>query len=144
MACSDSPSTGIAIERTYPDDSRRDYFRLDLLGILKVCSPAHLHANGTNHNQRIQRHRIVIRRRPGLVVCNAHRRQLSPRPESSPRASMAATVWYGVAGGYRELSSYLLCCTKCRADEWNAAWLVVYRPDNGVVFISAWTAGYWE
>lgn len=144
MACPSPPSNGIAIEWTYSDNSCRDYLRTNLLGVLKVCSPAHSHVNNINYGQRIQRHRFVICRRPRLILRNAHRRQLSPRPESSPPASVEVIVWYGVAGGYRELSSYLSCCTKCRADEWNVAWLVVYRPDDGAIFVSAWTAGHWE
>lgn len=38
MARSGPPSIGIAIERTHSHDGCRDYFRLDLLGVLKVCS----------------------------------------------------------------------------------------------------------
>lgn len=50
MACPGPSSIGIAIERTHSDDGCRDHFRLDLLGVLKVCALAHLHTNNINHN----------------------------------------------------------------------------------------------
>lgn len=47
-------------------------------------------------------------------------------------------------GWLADLVSALSCCTKCWAYEWNVAWLVVYRPDNGVVPVSAWEASNGE
>lgn len=97
MACSSPSTTGITVKRIDSNHGRCDYFRIDFLGILKVC-PRTLSMLMADLYQRVQRHRILIRRRPRSIVCNAHRRKLSPWTKTPSPASMAVAHWHGVAG----------------------------------------------